>query len=65
MNGRFFAGRTVAAYPMTGRHKFKKSGTEITFEGTGFGDATEESEAAEKEKERLDKYADWLEKGGE
>ncbi|GAA5871612.1 hypothetical protein JCM3774_006311 [Rhodotorula dairenensis] len=65
MNGRFFAGRTVSAYPLMGKNKFKKSGTEISFAGTGLGDADEDAAALESEKERLDKYADWLEKGGE
>lgn len=65
MNGRFFAGRTVAAYPLVGKNKFKKSGTELSLAGTGLGDADEDAAALESEKERLDKYADWLEKGGE
>ena len=65
MNGRFFAGRTVSAYPMTGKNKFKKSGTELSLEGTGLGDADEDAESQAKEKERLEKYAEWLEKGGE
>ncbi|GAA6019170.1 hypothetical protein JCM8202_000920 [Rhodotorula sphaerocarpa] len=65
MNGRFFGGRTVSAYPMQGKMKFKKSGNELSLEGTGLGDAAEEEESAQKEKERLDRYADWLEKGGE
>lgn len=65
MNGRFFAGRTVSAYPMTGKNKFKKSGNELSLEGTGLGDADEEAESQAKEKERLEKYAEWLEKGGE
>ncbi|GAA5985486.1 hypothetical protein JCM10908_006993 [Rhodotorula pacifica] len=64
MNGRFFAGQTVSAYPMSGKIKLKKSGAEISLEGTGLGDPVDETASA-KERERLEKYADWLEKGGE
>ncbi|GAA6010632.1 hypothetical protein JCM11491_003002 [Sporobolomyces phaffii] len=71
MSGRFFAGRTIQAYPMTSKHKFVKSGRggDDQLEGTGF-EATDEagsdaSAAADKEKERLKAYAEWLEKGGQ
>lgn len=70
MAGRFFAGRTVQAYPMTSKHKFVKSGRggdDFTLEGTGLEpeNVEGESEEAQKEKERLKAYAEWLEKGGE
>ncbi|GAA5901569.1 U2 snRNP complex subunit CUS2 [Sporobolomyces salmoneus] len=70
MNGRFFAGRTIQAYPMNGKHKFSKSGKgDDLLEGTGLesteGDTGGGGGEAEKEKERLKAYAEWLEKGGE
>ncbi|GAA5865513.1 hypothetical protein JCM1840_001424 [Sporobolomyces johnsonii] len=61
MNNRFFAGRTIRAYPMDGSVKYRKS--------TRADEADKADEADEdkerKEAERLDKYAEWLEKGGE
>ncbi|GAA5987275.1 hypothetical protein JCM5350_008127 [Sporobolomyces pararoseus] len=75
MNGRFFAGRTIKAYPMNFKHKFSKSGkgedhhhsiegTESTATASTTRDSVGDSES-EKEKERLKAYAEWLEKGGE
>ncbi|GAA6017775.1 hypothetical protein JCM10207_000496 [Rhodosporidiobolus poonsookiae] len=64
MGGRFFGGRTVRAFPMDGSKKYKKSGGGVSLAGTGLDD-DEDSAAAKKEEERLEKYADWLEKGGE
>ncbi|GAA5908516.1 hypothetical protein JCM8208_002652 [Rhodotorula glutinis] len=65
MNGRFFGGRTVAAFPMDGSQRYKKSGQGVDLRGTGLGDEDEDDAAAKKEEERLEKYASWLEKGGE
>lgn len=65
MNGRFFGGRTVAAFPIDGSQRYKKSGQGVDLSGTGLGDADEDEVAAKKEEERLEKYASWLEKGGE
>jgi len=70
MSGRFFAGRTIQAYPMNSTHKFVKSGRggdDDLLEGTGLeGDESGKGgEAEEKEKARLKAYADYLEKGGE
>lgn len=65
MNGRFFGGRQISAFPMDGSKRYKKSGQEVSFEGTGLGDKDHDSEAAKREEERLEKYADWLERGGE
>ncbi|GJN94356.1 hypothetical protein Rhopal_007430-T1 [Rhodotorula paludigena] len=65
MNGRYFGGRTIAAFPMDGTKKYKKSGQGVDLRGTGFGDDDEDEQAAKREEERLEKYADWLEKGGE
>ncbi|GAA5829460.1 hypothetical protein JCM5353_001341 [Sporobolomyces roseus] len=70
MSGRFFAGRTIQAYPMNSSHKFIKSGRggdDDLLEGTGLeGDESGKGgEAEEKEKARLKAYADYLEKGGE
>jgi len=79
MNGRFFAGRTIKAYPMNSKHKFSKTGKgdggEIGFDATtttttsttttsSTSDRDNKTEE-EKEKERLKAYAEWLEKGGE
>ncbi|GAA6048696.1 hypothetical protein JCM3770_002026 [Rhodotorula araucariae] len=64
MNGRFFGGRTVTAFPMDGSKKYKKSGQGADLHGSGFGDEDDDEQAAKKEEERLAKYADWLEKGG-
>ncbi|GAA5967514.1 hypothetical protein JCM3765_004692 [Sporobolomyces pararoseus] len=81
MNGRFFAGRTIKAYPMNSKHKFSKSGkgdddittSATTITGTigdsgsagGVGPGGGGDTESEKEKERLKAYAEWLEKGGE
>lgn len=61
MNGRFFGGRSIAAYLADGTKKYKKTGQGVDLSGTGFGDAADEQAEEEKEKERLAKYADWLE----
>ena len=53
MNGRFFAGAQIEAYTFDGIEKFKKSGKVKIGDD---GDA--------EEKERLDKFGEWLE-GGE
>ncbi|GAA5863572.1 hypothetical protein JCM8547_007288 [Rhodosporidiobolus lusitaniae] len=66
MDGRFFGGRTVSAYPMDGKKRYRKSGNASgadVLEGTGLGDEKEDEEKKRKEEERLEKYADWLEKG--
>ncbi|GAA5917803.1 hypothetical protein JCM6882_004551 [Rhodosporidiobolus microsporus] len=66
MHNRFFGGRTISAFPMDGSKRYRKSGgggAEDVLKGTGLGD--EEEGADEKEEERLKKYADWLEKGGD
>jgi HIV Tat-specific factor 1 len=61
MNGRFFGGRSIAAFLADGSKKYKKSGQGVDLVGTGFGDAEADREEEEKEKERLHKYAEWLE----
>ncbi|GAA5940146.1 hypothetical protein JCM1841_005963, partial [Sporobolomyces salmonicolor] len=60
MNKRFFAGRTIRAYPMDGSVKYRKS---TRADEADKDEADEEKER--KEAERLDRYAEWLEKGGE
>lgn len=67
MNGRFFGGRTVAAFPMDGSRRYKKSGQGVDLRGAGLGgdDDEDDEAAAKKEEERLEKYAEWLEKGGD
>ena len=55
MNGRFFAGRKVEASIATGKLKFKRSGREGPEDG--------EDEEDETERQRLDDFAKWLEKG--
>ncbi|CAG8458555.1 6495_t:CDS:10 [Paraglomus occultum] len=52
MNGRFFGGRRVEAGLYDGKRRFQKSGSKA--------DETEEEESA-----RLEKYAKWLETGGD
>jgi len=52
MNGRFFGGRRVEAGLYDGKRRFKKTGSKA--------DETEEEESA-----RLEKYAKWLEAGGD
>ncbi|GAA5982882.1 hypothetical protein JCM11641_002616 [Rhodosporidiobolus odoratus] len=65
MNNRFFGGRTISAYPMDGTKRYKKSGAGgVSLEGTGL-DTEQDEAAAKREEERLEKYADWLEKGEE
>ncbi|BGP20206.1 hypothetical protein JCM10213_005939 [Rhodosporidiobolus nylandii] len=65
MNNRFFGGRTISAFPMDGSKRYKKSGGGgVNLEGTGL-DTEQDEAAAKREEERLEKYADWLEKGGE
>lgn len=51
MNGRFFGGQKVEAYAFDGEEKFKKSSKK---------DADDEGE-----KERLEKFGDWLEEAKE
>lgn len=54
MDGRFFAGARVEAYIFDGTEKFRKTNTKKT-------DAEEDAA----EKERLEKFGDWLEATGE
>ena len=54
MDGRFFAGARVEAYIFDGAEKFKKTKTK---------QADETENAAEKE--RLERFGDWLEATGE
>lgn len=54
MDGRFFAGSQVEAYIYDGAEKFKKTSTKKH---------DDEQDAAEKE--RLEKFGDWLEATGE
>ena len=54
-NGRNFGGQVVQAYISQGKERFKKSDHK--------GPKTEEEER--EEDERLEKYGDWLEKGGD
>jgi len=53
MNGRFFAGRKVVASYLNGKPNFKRAGKE----------EEEEEEEEGNEKQRLDKFAKWLEGG--
>lgn len=62
-NNRFFGGRSISAFLFDGSKRYRKSGQGVSLEGTGFGGEVG-ADAAEKEKERLDKYAEWLEKDG-
>lgn len=62
MDGRFFSQRTIKAFSFDGTKKYKKGGQVDLLEGTGLGGDTGSVE--EKEKERLEKYAEWLEKDG-
>ncbi|OBZ83172.1 hypothetical protein A0J61_08784, partial [Choanephora cucurbitarum] len=50
---RFFSGRQISAETYDGKTKYEKSG----------GNSTEEDEEAEKQ--RLERYAKWLEEGGD
>ncbi|RHZ76044.1 hypothetical protein Glove_208g36 [Diversispora epigaea] len=52
MNGRFFAGRRIEAQIFDGKRKFQKTGSKS-------------NETEEEESKRLEKYAKWLEKGGD
>ncbi|GAA5930120.1 U2 snRNP complex subunit CUS2 [Sporobolomyces koalae] len=73
MSGRFFAGRTVQAYPMTSKHKFVKSNkgdddlfstapaTTSSAPGTTNELGTDSVESREQERQKA--YAEWLEKG--
>lgn len=64
MDGRFFAGRSISAYLSTGKkYKFSNNHND-SLSGTGLG-GDDDGGVDEKEKERLEKYAEWLEKGGE
>ncbi|KAK4047460.1 hypothetical protein OIV83_005372 [Microbotryomycetes sp. JL201] len=65
MNGRYFGGRQVRAYYLDTAQKYKKSGQGVDLAGTGLGDEHEERREHEQEEERLRKYAEWLEKGGD
>lgn len=62
MDGRFFGGRSIAAFLFDGSRKYRKSGQSVSLAGTGMGDDGEDVE--EKEHERLEKYAQWLEEDG-
>ena len=62
MNGRFFGGRSISAFLFDGSRKYRKSGQSVSLAGTGMGDDGEDEE--EKEHERLEKYAQWLEQDG-
>lgn len=53
MDKRFFGGRQISAEIFDGKAKYKKSG----------GAQTEEEDEAEKQ--RLERYAKWLEEGGD
>lgn len=76
MNNRFFGGRTIKAFPADGSKKYRKSGhgDPAPSSGRGEGEGGEGGEAGEgqseeekkrEEEERREKYAEWLEKGGE
>lgn len=65
MHGRFFGGRAIAAHYLDNASKYKKSGQGVDLAGTGFGDADDDRAENEREAERLKKYAEWLEKGGD
>ncbi|KAM0790370.1 hypothetical protein ACM66B_003252 [Microbotryomycetes sp. NB124-2] len=65
MNGRYFGGRQVRAFYLDTAQKYKKSGQGVDLVGTGFGDQGEDERENEQEEERLRKYAEWLEKGGD
>lgn len=56
MNNRYFAGRQISAEIYDGKTKYQKSGTK----GPGLDEEEEEAEKA-----RLERYAKWLEEGGE
>ena len=60
MNGRVFGGRAIAAFTYDNQ-KYKQSGRGVSLEGTGFDGATDDKA----EQERLEKYSEWLEKGGD
>lgn len=61
MNGRFFGGRAIAAFTYDNQ-KYKQSGKGPSLEGTGFEDDAADGQT---EQERLERYSEWLEKGGE
>ena len=64
MNKRFFAGRSITASLFDGSQKYRKSGQGgPTLEGTGLGG--DEGIVEEKERERLERYAEWLERDHE
>ena len=67
MNKRFFAGRSISAFLFDGTKKYKKSGQGISLEGTGFvtSEDAESLSEADREKQRLEAYAAWLEKDEE
>lgn len=63
MNKRFFGGRSISAFLFDGTEKYRKTGQGgPTLEGTGLGG--DDGAVAEKERERLEKYAEWLERDG-
>ena len=63
MNKRFFGGRSISAFLFDGTEKYRKSGQGgPTLEGTGLGG--DDGSVEEKERERLERYAEWLERDG-
>ncbi|SCV68226.1 BQ2448_347 [Microbotryum intermedium] len=64
MNGRFFGGRSIDASVLDPKKKYRRSGQGVSLEGTGL-DLEADEEADKADKERLARYAEWLEKGGD
>ncbi|SGY18045.1 BQ5605_C015g07962 [Microbotryum silenes-dioicae] len=64
MNGRFFGGRSIVASVLDPKQKYRRTGQGVSLEGTGL-DLEADEEASKAEKERLARYAEWLEKGGD
>ncbi|SCZ90008.1 BZ3500_MvSof-1268-A1-R1_Chr1-3g01720 [Microbotryum saponariae] len=64
MNGRFFGGRSIVASLLDPKQKYRRTGQGVSLEGTGL-DLEADEEASKAEKERLARYAEWLEKGGD
>ena len=60
MSGRFFAGNTVVAYIWDGKEKFNKYHPQRD----AAGKKVNPQDADDEENERLERYGDWLESGG-
>ncbi|GAA93593.1 uncharacterized protein L969DRAFT_51782 [Mixia osmundae IAM 14324] len=63
MNGRFFAGRQIEASIFDGKKRFRKTGDRATDSDLA-KEATAVAGTEEEERERLDKFAEWLEQEG-